>query len=55
MTSLFRASAEATGEAILNAMCMAEAMTGRDGHTIQALPLGILQDVMQRYHPKNSV
>jgi D-aminopeptidase len=51
-TSLFRASAEATEEAILNAMCMAETMTGRDNRTIWALPLDLLQDVMRRYRPK---
>jgi D-aminopeptidase len=55
MTSLFRASAEATEEAILNAMCMAETMTGRDNRTIHALPLDLLQDVMQRYRPKQGV
>jgi D-aminopeptidase len=49
MTSLFRAAAEATEEAILNALCMAETMTGRDGHVIHALPLDLLQDVMRRY------
>jgi D-aminopeptidase len=54
MTSLFRAAAEATEEAILNAMCMAETMTGRDGHTVHALPLDILQNVMRRHRPKGS-
>jgi D-aminopeptidase len=29
---LFAATAEATGEAVLNALCSAPAMTGRDGH-----------------------
>jgi D-aminopeptidase len=51
MTSLFQASAEATEEAILNAMCMAETMSGRDSRTIHALPLDLLQDVMRRYRP----
>ena len=51
MTSLFRAAAEATEEAILNAMCMAETMSGRDGRTIHALPLDLLQEVMRRYRP----
>ena len=51
MTNLFRAAAEATEEAILNALCMAETMTGRDGHMIHALPLDRLQQVMRRYHP----
>jgi D-aminopeptidase len=52
MTSLFRAAAEATEEAILNAMCMAETMSGRDGRTIHALPLDLLQEVMRRYRPR---
>jgi D-aminopeptidase len=52
MTNLFRAAAEATEEAILNALCMAESMTGRDGHEIHALPLDRLQDVMRRYRPQ---
>jgi D-aminopeptidase len=51
MTGLFRAAAEATEEAILNALCMAETMTGRDGRKVQALPLDLLQDVMRRYRP----
>jgi D-aminopeptidase len=51
MTSLFRAAAEATEEAILNAMCMAQTMTGREGRTIHALPLDLLQEVMGRYRP----
>ena len=52
MTSLFRAAAEATEEAILNALCMAETMIGKDGRTIYALPLDRLQQVMRRYRPR---
>ena len=52
MTSLFRAAAEATQEAILNALCMADTMTGRLGRTIFALPLDLLQEVMRRYRPE---
>ena len=51
MTGLFRAAAEATEEAILNAICMAETMTGRDGRVVHALPLDRLQEVMRRYRP----
>ncbi len=51
MTSLFRAAAEATEEAILNALCMAETMTGKDGRTVYALPLDRLEHVMERYRP----
>jgi len=49
MTALFRAAAEATEEAILNALCKAETMTGRDGTTAHALPLDRLQEVMRAY------
>ena len=38
MTPLFLATIEATEEAILNSLFVAETMTGRDGHTIKALP-----------------
>jgi len=39
MSNLFRAVAEATEEAILNSMFRAKTVTGRAGHTVQALPL----------------
>ena len=52
MSNVFRAAAEATEEAILNALCMAETMTGRDGHVIHALPLDRLREVMRRYRPE---
>jgi D-aminopeptidase len=51
MTSLFRAAAESTEEAILNALCMAETMTGKHDRTVYALPLDRLQHVMRRYRP----
>jgi D-aminopeptidase len=54
MTGLFRAAAEATEEAILNALCMAETMTGRDGREVHAIPLDQLQHVMRRYRPARS-
>jgi len=38
MTPLFLAVIEATEEAILNSLFAGETMTGRDGHTIKALP-----------------
>jgi D-aminopeptidase len=51
MTPLFQAAAEATEEAILNALTAAETMTGRDGRTAHALPLEELVRVMRRYRP----
>jgi len=49
MTLLFQAAAEATEEAILNALTAAETMTGFGGNTAHALPLDRLQEVMRRY------
>jgi D-aminopeptidase len=49
MNELFEGTAEATEEAILNAVCMAETMTGYQGHMVHALPLDKLQEVMQKY------
>jgi len=48
---LFRAAAEATEEAILNALTAAETMTGVHGRTAHALPLDRLAEVMRRYRP----
>ncbi len=45
----FEATAEAVEEAILNALCAAETMTGYRGHTAYALPLDELQNVMRKY------
>lgn len=52
MNPLFRAAAEATEEAILNALCAAETMIGLGGHTAHALPLNALTEVMRRYRPR---
>ena len=51
MNPLFQAAAEATEEAILNALTAAETMTGFTGRTAHALPLDRLVEVMRRYHP----
>jgi D-aminopeptidase len=49
MTPLFQAAAEATEEAILNALVAADTMTGRDGITAHRLDHGTLVEVMTRY------
>jgi len=46
---LFEAAAEATEEAIVNALCMATTMVGRDEHVSHALPLDRLCEVMRKY------
>jgi D-aminopeptidase len=49
LTPLFQAAAEATEEAILNALTAAETTVGRAGRTVHALPLDRLQAVMRRH------
>jgi D-aminopeptidase len=49
ISPLFWAAIEATEEAILNALCAAETMTGRDGVTAYALPKDLLLEVMAKY------
>ena len=46
---IFKACAEATEEAILNALTMAKTTVGRDGNTAYALPLDRLRDLMRRH------
>jgi D-aminopeptidase len=50
LNPLFNATAEAVEEAILNALCAAETMTGFQNRTVHALPLDTLQAVMQKYN-----
>jgi D-aminopeptidase len=45
----FEATAEATEEAIVNALCTARTTVGRDGNTIYAIPLDRLRAVMEKY------
>ena len=49
MTPLFEAAAEATEEAILNALVAAETMTGQRGRLAPALPHDLLQAAMRRW------
>ncbi len=46
---IFRATVEATEEAIVNALFKAETMVGRDGNTRHALPLDQVERIMERY------
>jgi D-aminopeptidase len=48
MDPLFLATIQSTEEAIVNAMVGAETMTGRDGHTVQALPHEQLRALMRQ-------
>ncbi len=50
LNRFFDAVVEATEEAILNALCMAETMTGFMGRTVHALPLDEVMRVMKKYN-----
>lgn len=47
---VLNAAAEATEEAIINALFMAEDMTGVDGRKIYALPIDRTLEIMERHH-----
>jgi D-aminopeptidase len=49
MDGLFRATVEATEEAVINAMVAATDMTGDRGHRVKALPHTELREVLRRY------
>jgi len=49
MSPLFLAVVEATEEAIINSLFMATTVTGRDGHTAEALPLEKTLKILQKY------
>jgi D-aminopeptidase len=49
---LFEAAVEATEEAILNALTMAESMVGREGRIAHALPLDRLAGIFAGHLPR---
>ncbi len=48
LDDLFRATVEATEEAVLNALCAATPTDGRDGHRREALPLDRVRALLRR-------
>jgi L-aminopeptidase/D-esterase-like protein len=50
MDALFRATIQATEEAIINVLVAAETMTGQDNHKVIALPHDRLVEVMRKYN-----
>lgn len=50
MTPLFLAAVEATEEAVLNSLFMAEAMTGTNGRVQQALPVEEVITILKKYN-----
>ncbi|TWT95176.1 Peptidase family S58 [Botrimarina colliarenosi] len=49
LTPLFEAVAEATEEAIINALLRATTVRGRDGNISEAIPIGPLKESLRRY------
>ncbi|MEW5974763.1 MAG: P1 family peptidase [Acidobacteriota bacterium] len=49
LNALFYATAQATEEAIINALVAAETMIGVDDHRVEALPHESLRDIMRRF------
>ncbi len=43
LRQLFEMAGEVTQEAVLNSLCVADAMEGRDGHRREALPYELLE------------
>ncbi|RMD64468.1 MAG: S58 family peptidase [Alphaproteobacteria bacterium] len=50
LTPLFTAVVQAIDEAVLNALVANETMTGRDGHTVTALPHEAVREVLRRHN-----
>ncbi|HEX8412236.1 MAG TPA: P1 family peptidase [Thermoanaerobaculia bacterium] len=50
ISPLFRATADATAEAIVNALVAAETMTGLNGNVVHALPHDRLREVLRKYN-----
>jgi len=50
VTPLFLATIEATEEAIINSLFAAETLTGRNGHTIEALPIDEVLELTKKYN-----
>ena len=50
LNPLLQATVEATEEAIVNALCAADTMTGRDNRTMPGLPLDRLVDIMKQHN-----
>nr|MBA2500123.1 P1 family peptidase [Chitinophagaceae bacterium] len=51
MSPLFMAAIEATEEAILNSLFMAETMKGKYGRIIEALPLDKVIPLLKKFKP----
>jgi D-aminopeptidase len=50
VSPIFMAAIEATEEAITNSLLMAETMTGKDGHKMEAIPMEKLIPILKKYN-----
>ena len=48
LSAVFRATVEATEEAVVNALVAAEGLGGRDGHTYFAMPVDRVLESLER-------
>jgi len=53
MSPLFQAVIETTEEAIVNSLLKATTVTGKDKHTVEALPIDKVTEVLRKYHKIN--
>jgi D-aminopeptidase len=51
ISPLFQAAIEAVEEAVLNSLCAAEGVTGRDGHRAPALPTELVVELLRKPQP----
>jgi hypothetical protein len=54
MRWLLPAAAESVEEAVLNALCKAQTVTGRDNHTRHALPIEPVTALIERRRPRDT-
>ncbi len=50
LTPLFEAAVRAIDEAVVNALVANEAMTGRDGHSVRALPHDAVRALLREHN-----
>lgn len=53
ISPLFQAVVEATEEAVYNSLLKATTMTGRDGHTVEAIPVDKVLEICKKYNVLN--
>jgi D-aminopeptidase len=49
MDGLFRATVDATAEAVVDSLFKSETTEGRDGHVVPALPIDETLDLLRRH------